>query len=102
LFILMGTASYLIKLSDSNAKAVDNALTLYVIQLTVNFLWPIFFFKLGLYLFSFIWLLLLLVLIIATAVAFYKISKPAAYLMLPYIAWVMFAGYLNLGIYLLN
>lgn len=35
-------------------------------------------------------------------VLFYQISKPAGYLMIPYLLWVTFAGYLNLGIYLLN
>jgi tryptophan-rich sensory protein len=102
LFILMGISSYLIKNSNYEPAIVDNALTSYGIQLGVNFFWPIFFFKFGWYLFSFIWLLLLLVLIIVTTSAFYKISKLATYLMLPYIVWVMFAGYLNLGIYLLN
>jgi tryptophan-rich sensory protein len=102
LFILMGISSYLIKYSHYEPAIVDNALTSYGVQLGVNFFWPIFFFKFGWYLFSFIWLLLLLALIIITSSAFYKISKLAAYLMLPYIAWVMFAGYLNLGIYLLN
>jgi tryptophan-rich sensory protein len=102
LFILMGISSYLIKHSNYNPAIVDNALTSYGVQLGVNFFWPIFFFKFGWYLFSFIWLLLLLVLIIVTTSAFYKISRLAAYLMLPYIAWVMFAGYLNLGIYFLN
>ena len=37
-----------------------------------------------------------------TAVAFYRISRPAAWLMLPYLAWVAFAGYLNLGVWWLN
>ena len=71
-------------------------------QLGVNFFWSIFFFNLSLYLFSFFWLLLLWGLILATLLLFARISKPAGLLLIPYLVWVTFAGYLNLGIYLLN
>ena len=68
----------------------------------MNFLWSIVFFNFGAYLFAFVWLLALLAVIIATAVKFRKISKPAAWMLIPYILWVCFAGYLNFAIYLLN
>ena len=99
LYILMGIASYMVSLSD---KDTGNALKLYGIQLGVNFFWSIFFFVLGLYWFSFLWLVLLWVLIVLTIISFHKISNTAAYLMIPYLLWVSFAGYLNLGIALLN
>ncbi len=99
LYILMGVASYLVLTSS---KYNTTALTVYGIQLFFNFMWPILFFKFELYLFSFIWLLLLLILIAVTIYLFCKISKPSAYLLIPYLLWVAFAGYLNLGIYLLN
>lgn len=51
---------------------------------------------------SFVWLLFLWVLILVTFVRFWRISVPAAYLLIPYLAWVTFAGYLNLGVALLN
>ncbi len=51
---------------------------------------------------AFLWLVALWILILATTVAFYRISKPAAWLMLPYLVWVAFAGYLNLGVWWLN
>lgn len=102
LFVLMGLASYLVLRSEQPRQAVHKALWLYGIQLIVNFFWPIFFFNLSLYLFSFAWLVLLWVLILATTVRFYRISRAAGYLMLPYFVWVTFAGYLNFGIYLLN
>ena len=79
-----------------------NALLFYMLQLILNFFWSIIFFNWEAYLFAFIWLIVLLALIIVTTVKFYRISRPAAYLMIPYILWVAFAGYLNLGIYLLN
>lgn len=99
LYILMGVASYLVLTSG---KMNRTALTVYGIQLAFNFLWPILFFNLELYLFSFIWLVILWLLILITTVLFYIISKPAGYLMIPYLLWVTFAGYLNLAIYLLN
>lgn len=101
LFILMGIASYMVSMSDGES-GFGHALTLYAVQLFVNFMWPIFFFRLGLYWFSFLWLVLLWVLILAATVKFYRISKTAAYLMLPYLLWVTFAGYLNFGTALLN
>lgn len=102
LFVLMGLASYLVLTSARPRQAVNRALWLYGIQLGVNFLWPIFFFDLALYLFSFLWLILLWLLIFATTVRFYHLSRLAGYLMLPYLLWVTFAGYLNWGVYLLN
>lgn len=100
LFTLMGISSYIIYESDSqNSK---NALTVYGIQLVVNFIWPLLFFNMQAYLFSFIWILLLWILIIIMIVQFYKISKPAALLQIPYLLWVTFATYLNFGVFLLN
>lgn len=54
------------------------------------------------YLAAFIWLVLLWLLILAAAVLFCKISKPAGLLLIPYLLWVAFAGYLNFAVYLLN
>lgn len=102
LFILMGIASYLVLVSGKPQGEINRALTVYGVQLIFNFFWSIFFFNFSLYLFSFIWLVLLWLLILTTAVLFYRISKPAGYLMVPYILWVAFAGYLNFQIYLLN
>lgn len=99
LYILMGIASYLVLVAGSPNK---RALDIYGVQLAFNYLWPIFFFTLNAYLFSFIWLVLLWLLILAAAVLFYRINKTAGWLMLPYLLWVAFAGYLNLSVYILN
>ena len=99
LFVLMGIASYLVAVSDKPSRT---ALTVYGVQLFFNFLWSILFFNLSQYLFAFVWLVILWILILITTVLFYRISKPAGYLMLPYLLWVAFAGYLNFAIYLLN
>ncbi len=99
LFILMGIASYLVSVSG---KQTDVAYKFYALQLVFNFLWSIIFFNFENYLFAFVWLIALLVLIVITAVRFYRINKWAGYLFIPYLLWVIFAGYLNLAIYVLN
>lgn len=99
LYILMGTASYLVVTSR---KPNGSAMIAYALQLIFNFFWPIFFFNLEMYLFAFIWLVALWLLILKTTVGFFKISEPAGYLMIPYLLWVAFAGYLNLSIVFLN
>jgi tryptophan-rich sensory protein len=100
LYVIMGISAALIYLSDSPRK--KHALTLYGIQLAANFLWTLFFFCLRAYWLSFFWLLFLLCLIAAMIVVYRKISRPAALLQLPYLLWVLFAGYLNFMIAVLN
>lgn len=102
LYTLMGIASYLVYTSYATKRKKNNALTVYGAQLFFNFVWSFLFFNFGLYTLAFIWILILLALIILTTVLFSKISKPAAYLMIPYILWVTFAAYLNLGVAILN
>jgi len=102
LFLLMGVASYLVWNAQDPKGVRGKALTAYGIQLAVNFCWTIFFFNLGWYLFSFAWLIFLWVLIAETILLFWKLSHTAGMLLLPYLIWVTFAGYLNFGIYLLN
>ncbi len=100
LFTLMGISAYLIWEADSpNSK---NALIIYGVQLAVNFIWPILFFNFQLYTISAIWIFLLWILIITMIVSFYQISKPAALLQIPYLLWVTFATYLNIGVAVLN
>ena len=101
LFIMMGIASFLIA-SRPRSKGRDQALMLYGIQLAVNFLWPFFFFGAGWYSFAFFWLALLWGLVYCCIRTFGDFSRNAAYLMIPYLVWLTFAGYLNLFIALLN
>lgn len=100
LFLLMGISAYLVTVSDSPYKSA--ALKIYILQFAVNFLWTIIFFDWNAYLFAFIWLVFLWVLIVLMILSFYKIDKTAAFLQIPYLLWVTFAGYLNLAVYLLN
>lgn len=103
LFILMGISSGIIYLNrDEDKEAANSATRLYGFQLAVNFFWSIIFFNMQSYLFAFIWLVILWILILLMILKFKKISPLAAYLQIPYLLWVTFAGYLNLMIYLLN
>jgi len=102
LYTLMGISAYLINQSDADEDAKNNALRIYYLQLFVNFLWPLFFFVGEWYLFSLLWLILLWLLIAIMITRFSTISKPAAYLNVPYFIWVTFATYLNAGIWVLN
>lgn len=100
LFILMGISAAIIY--TSNAPKKDDALFIYAVSLVLNFSWSIFFFNLLSFIVSFIILVALWLSIILTIVKYYKINKPAAWLQLPYLLWVTFAGYLNLAIVFLN
>ena len=100
LFILMGIASYIVYMSNSDIK--EKALKVYAIQLAVNFIWPLIFFNGQKYFLTFVWLLFLIVLIMETILLFKEVNKKAAILLIPYLLWTIFAGYLNISIYLLN
>ena len=100
LFILMGIASYIVWESSSNDKLL--AFAVYGLQLILNFIWSIVFFNLEQYWLSFVILIALIILIILNIYFFNKISNVAAILLVPYLVWVLFAGYLNLSIAIMN
>lgn len=94
LYTLMGIASYRIYLKNPKAEV----LKLYLIQLAVNFFWPVFFFNLGWQLFAAVWLLVLWYLVFVMIKEFARIDEGAARLMIPYLVWLTFAAYLNIVI----
>ena len=102
LYLLMGYASYRVATSGGPPEQVKRALTLYALQLLLNFLWSPIFFGLELRLAAFVILLLLWLLVCLTIHAFSALDERAGDLLIPYILWITFAGYLNLGVYLLN
>ena len=102
LYILMGIASCLVYCSDASLPRKKRALILYGLQLAVNFVWPLLFFRFGLQWLSFFWLLLLIGLVWACMTLFRYILPRAGKLMLPYLLWLFYAAYLNLGAALLN
>ena len=102
LYILMAIAVYRVYVKTYSGTNKAKAIKLYAVQLFLNFLWPVLFFRLRLYGISFLELLLLLVFILLTTFEFFKIDKVAALLMIPYIIWVSFAGVLNYVIWMMN
>ena len=100
LYILLGISSVIIY--NSNNKYKNNALLVYFLGLFFNFIWSLIFFNLKGYLLAYIDLILIIIFTIRTILLFNKINKLSAYLLLPYFFWLIFAMYLNLGVYLLN
>ena len=100
LYLLMGISCYLIYTQKSDLKS--NALYYYGLQLVINILWPVIFFRMKLFLFAFIWLCLLAVAVFLMLIYFRKIKPVAAYLQIPYMVWLVFAGVLNGAVYFLN
>lgn len=99
LYILMGISYGILKSNNLTDRKID---LIYYIQLGVNLLWPIIFFILKWRLFAFICIILLAILIIVMIKKFYNKNKIAGLLQIPYLLWILFAGYLNIAFYLLN
>ncbi|MCC7571566.1 tryptophan-rich sensory protein [Candidatus Micrarchaeota archaeon] len=105
LYIMMAIAGFLAWKEGwgvKNKKNIKTALTLFFVQLFLNFLWSVLFFGMKNPFLAFIEIIILWIFIILTTIQFYKISKNAAYLMIPYILWVSFATILNYSIWILN
>jgi tryptophan-rich sensory protein len=100
LYFLMGISVFL--LIQSKSKNKINAIKLFWMQLGVNFLWSILFFGLRNPLLGLLDIGVLIVLIVLLIKASYKVNKSAAYLLIPYLAWVSFATLLNLFVVILN
>lgn len=116
LFLLMGTSCWLAwersvcpkahicgsgeSSVSAKLRAASFWLLPYALQLTANFIWPLLFFRTGWLGAAFFWLLLLLLLVILTALRLSAVSRTAALLQIPYLLWLLFAGYLNLSVWL--
>ena len=83
-------------------ETVKTGIILFATQLGVNLLWSLLFFGLHSRLAALACIVVLLALIVATIITFYRVSKPAAVLLVPYLAWVCIATALNAGVVLLN
>lgn len=102
LYFLMALALYRILLHGQQGEDISNAIFFFVVQLILNYIWSIIFFRFQLYGVAFLELLLLLFFIIVTTVEFTKIDRIAGWLMVPYIIWVAFAAVLNYSIWMKN
>ena len=99
LYLLMGISYGMLVYKGKTDKEV---LKSYWIQLFVNLIWSIWFFVFKLRLLSSIWIMILLILVINMIIVFYKKDQIAGYLQIPYLLWIIFATYLNIGVYILN
>ena len=99
LYILMGISYFLATKDNEDNKELDQ---IYLLQLLVNFMWPIIFFVLEMYFTAFLWIILLLILVIVMIKELLNVNKVSGYLQIPYLIWLLFATYLNIGIFLLN
>lgn len=100
LYLLMGISAYLVL--KKNDYKITEGIKYFFYQLAVNFVWPIVFFRFEMYGTSAIVLGILILLVIATICEFKIYSKPSAWLLAPYLLWLFFALYLNIGVAILN
>jgi benzodiazapine receptor len=102
LYLMIGISLYLVWTSRIKSDLKIKAYWIFAIQLALNGLWTIVFFGMHQILGALAIIILLWIFIILNIFAFYKISKPAAYLLIPYWLWVSFASILNFSIWMLN
>ena len=101
LYALMGIGAARVSLAPDGPRR-SRALAVFGLQLGMNFLWSILFFKFQLFGLALVWLIALWGAILWMAFAFSRVDKVAARLQIPYLVWVAFAWYLNLGVWVLN
>lgn len=101
LYALMGIGAARVSLAPDGPRR-SRALAVFGLQLGMNFLWSILFFKFQRFGLALVWLIALWGAILWMASAFSRVDKAAARLQIPYLVWVAFAGYLNLGVWVLN
>ncbi len=99
LYLLMGISYFLMQKNE----LIDNSdKVIYYLQLFVNAFWSLIFFLWKMRFLSILWIIVLDILVIILILKFYAKNKISAYLLLPYLLWILFATYLTIGIYLLN
>jgi tryptophan-rich sensory protein len=102
LFLLMGISLYIVWDKGIKTKQSKTAVSIFGVQLVLNTLWSILFFGLKSPLYAFIEIIFLWAAILLSIIFFYRISRTAAYLLIPYLLWVSFAAFLNYFIVYLN
>ena len=102
LYTLMGIAAFLVLKKGFSQKRVKVALWIFTAQLILNALWSVIFFGLRNPLWGFVEIVILWFAILLTIVYFYRVSKPAGLILIPYILWVTVASALNFFVLILN
>lgn len=98
LYLLMGISYYMAKNSIRDCKTK----VIYYLGLAVNLMWSFIFFNFEIYFLAAVWIGLILGLLIYLMAQYYQIKKGSAYLQIPYFIWLLFALYLNIGVFILN
>lgn len=101
LYLLMGVGMAIVWRKSDGVRR-RRAVTIWGVQLAANFLWPLLFFLWQLRLLSLAWLVALLILVAKMTSEFERTSVTVARLQIPYLLWLLFAAYLNLGVWILN
>lgn len=102
LFVLIGISLYMVWNKGLQDKKVKISLFIFGVQLVLNVLWSFLFFGLHSPFYAFLEIVILWAAIVLTIVNFFKVSRTAGLLLLPYIFWVSFAAILNFSIWRLN
>jgi len=102
LYILMGISLYLIWKQPETTPYRNTAITIFVIQMVLNFCWSFIFFKLQEPGYAFAEIVLMWLSILLMIIYFIKVNPVAGYLQIPYLCWVSFASVLNYSIWQLN
>ncbi|MBQ8459775.1 tryptophan-rich sensory protein [bacterium] len=101
LYTLM-TIAFFVILSKPHSQDKYIAVNLFLFQLVLNFTWSYVFFEMKSISLGLLDVIFLLILLIFTVIYFFKLSKLAGILLIPYLLQVIFALYLNLGFLILN
>lgn len=102
LYVLMGVSLFLIWREGLNRKDVKIGIGVFAVQLILNVVWSLVFFGSHNIAGGLVMVILLWISILINIVVFYRISKPAGIILIPYLIWVTIAGYLNYSVYLLG
>ncbi len=102
LYLTIGVGLYLFTTAKVSADDKNYGLTVFTFQLLLNFFWPILFFNFRMFLVAFILLIVLFVFVAITVSAFYNAKKSAGIILIPYLLFLVYAGYLNFGVWFLN
>jgi tryptophan-rich sensory protein len=102
LYVLMGISAGIVWNKGLHHVWVKTALYHFVFQLLINALWSLVFFSLQKIMIAFLTIITLLILILLTIKWFKVVNKTAAYLLIPYLLWVIYASALNFEIWRLN
>ena len=95
---ILGYTYYLLN-NEYNTSLIKK---IFILQLIINYIWPIIFFKFGLFFISFLWITLLDIVVLIMLLNLYKINSKVFYLNLPYFIWLLFATILNYMTYIIN